>query len=192
MSPINLPHYFDRLSEIGNSIKVTDHIGNPQNTKIIVNDLILTFRTTHEAGDKIIFIGNGGSAAIASHMAIDYSKNGNLRAIALNDPASLTCLSNDIGFENAFAKQIEILGCSGDILVAISSSGTSQNILNAVAEARKKKIKVITLSGFGNDNHLRKKGEINFYVPSSQYGLVEISHLAICHCILDLSIGWKP
>ena len=83
-----------------------------------------------------MFIGNGGSAGIASHLAIDFSKNGGLRALAFNDPSALTCLGNDLGYENVFAKQIELHGRAGDLLIAISSSGRSPNILNAVEAAR--------------------------------------------------------
>ena len=90
----------------------------------------------HNAGNKIIFIGNGGSAGIASHLAIDFSKNGGLRALAFNDPSALTCLGNDLGYENVFAKQLEFHARPGDVLIAISSSGMSPNILGAVKEAR--------------------------------------------------------
>ena len=83
-----------------------------------------------------MFVGNGGSAGIASHLAIDFSKNGGMRAMAFNDPSALTCLGNDLGYENVFAKQIEFHGRAGDLLIAISSSGRSPNILNAVKAAR--------------------------------------------------------
>ncbi|MBX4904767.1 SIS domain-containing protein [Rhizobium bangladeshense] len=149
-------------------------------------------RATHEAGRKIIFIGNGGSAAIASHMATDYFKNGGLRAMAMNDGATLTCLSNDLGYENVFAKQIEMHANEGDLLVAISSSGKSESITKAVRTAREKGGAVITLSGFASGNPLRSLGDLNFYVASDQYGYVEIAHLAICHAILDFSCGLVP
>jgi D-sedoheptulose 7-phosphate isomerase len=139
----------------------------------------------HAAGNKLIFLGNGGSAAIASHMAADYSKNGNLRALALNDAAMLTCVGNDLGYDRVFAKQIELHGRRGDLVVAISSSGRSANILNAVAAAREAGCTVVTLSGFTPDNPLRQLGDLNFYVASDRYGLVEVSHLTLCHALLD-------
>ena len=141
-----------------------------------------------EAGRKIIFIGNGASASIASHMSTDYWKNGGMRAIAFNDAALLTCLSNDCGYENVFGKSVEMFADEGDILVAISSSGKSENILNGVYAARKQGAHVVTLSGFKPDNPLRSMGDINFYVPDEAYGSVEILHLSICHCILDVII----
>jgi len=146
-------------------------------------------RATHAAGNKLIFIGNGGSAAIASHMATDYSKNGGIRSLAMNDSAMLTCLGNDLGYDRVFAKQIELHARPGDLLIAISSSGGSPNILNAVVAAKAAGCSVITLSGFKPDNPLRSKGEINFYIASDRYGFVEIGHLTICHAILDFLCG---
>src|SRR5580658_9287934 len=138
---------------------------------------------THGAGNKLIFVGNGGSAGIASHLAIDYSKNGGLRALAFNDPSALTCLGNDLGYENVFAKQLDFHARPGDMLIAISSSGRSPNILEAVKTARARDCKVVTYSGFTEDNDLRRTGDVNFYVRANknEYGFVEIAHLALCH-----------
>jgi D-sedoheptulose 7-phosphate isomerase len=184
--------YLAALAGVAGRVEATDARGNPVALEHAVGSTIERVKQAHDSGHKLIFIGNGGSAAIASHMAIDYSKNGNLRALALNDPAALTCLSNDLGFENVFAKQIELHGWSGDVVVAISSSGRSANILNAVRAAKDKRIDVLTLSGFTPDNPLRMEGGTNFYVPSGEYGFVEITHLILCHAILDLAMGWKP
>ena len=148
-------------------------------------------RRTHDAGNKLIFVGNGGSAAIASHMATDYSKNGDVRAIALNDASMLTCLSNDIGYERIFAKQIELYAREGDLVVAISSSGRSANILNAVKAGRAAKCMIVTLSGFAADNPLRQLGDLNLYIDSDRYGFVEIGHLTICHLVLDFICGLR-
>ncbi len=138
--------------------------------------------------NKCIFVGNGGSAGIASHCATDYTKNGNIRSTALNDSSMLTCLSNDYSYEETFAKQINYYGFKDDILVAISSSGMSKNIIRAVENAKNKDIYVITLSGFNENNHLRKLGNLNFYVNSNEYGFVEILHLVLIHTALDLFI----
>jgi D-sedoheptulose 7-phosphate isomerase len=144
----------------------------------------------HDAGNKIIFIGNGGSAGIASHLAIDFSKNGGLRSLAFNDPSALTCLGNDLGYENVFAKQLDFHARPGDLLIAISSSGRSPNILGAVKMARTRDCKVTTFSGFTEENELRRTGDVNFYVRSREYGFVEIAHLALCHAVLDIDMGW--
>jgi len=146
--------------------------------------------TTHQGGNKLMFVGNGGSAGICGHMATDFSKNGDMRAIAFNDAAVLTCLANDYGYEHVFAKQIEWHAARGDLLIAISSSGCSRNILNAASAARKAGCRIVTLSGFRPGNPLRVLGDINLYIASQDYGFVEVGHLAILHGILDIQMGW--
>lgn len=179
--------YFKRLGEFYQSIEVTLSTNLSPPFGEAIDRLVQTALETHKQNKKLIFIGNGGSAAIASHMAIDYWKNGGIRATAFNDPALLTCLGNDYGYERVFEKPIEMLSQPGDLLIAISSSGRSPNILNGVKMAREKNCAIITLSGFKPDNPLRKMGDLNFYVPSQAYGFVEMTHLAICHAALDLA-----
>src|SRR5439155_17695179 len=116
-----------------------------------VNQVMARARSTHGAGNKLIFVGNGGSAAIASHMATDYSKNGDIRALALNDSSMLTCLGNDLGYDRVFAKQIELHARAGDLLIAISSTGRSANSLNAVTAAHAAECGGVTFSWFGPD-----------------------------------------
>ena len=125
------------------------------------------------------------SAAIASHQAVDYWKNGGMRAVAFNDSSLLTCVGNDYGYPHVFEKPVEMFADSGDILIAISSSGRSENILRGSKAALSKGCGLITMSGFTVDNPLRSMGRLNFYAPSSFYGYVEITHLALCHCIVD-------
>ncbi len=181
--------YFATLSEYLAKTEATGASGNFLELTDAVNQVIADARQTHVDGNKLIFVGNGGSAAIASHMATDYTKNGNIRSLALNDSSMLTCLGNDLGYDQVFAKQIEMHGRSGDLVIAISSSGRSTNILNAVHTALGAKCRVITLSGFTADNPLRRLGDINFYNNSARYGFVEICHLTICHAILDFICG---
>ena len=133
----------------------------------------------------IFFIGNGGSAGIAMHMTTDFLKNGRIRTHSMHDPTTLTCLGNDYGYEQVFSKQLEIVAEKSDMLVAISSSGNSPNIINAVNVAREKGCHVITLSGFKPDNRLRQLGDINIYVPSEEYGIVESIHNMILQQIVD-------
>ncbi|WP_334109648.1 SIS domain-containing protein [Thermodesulfitimonas autotrophica] len=139
-------------------------------------------------GGKLIFVGNGGSAGIASHMAIDFWKNGGMRAVAFNDGALLTCIGNDFGYAEVFAKPVRMFAEPEDVLVAISSSGQSENILRAVEAGRLCGCRVITLSGFAATNPLRRMGDINFYVPASHYGFVEVGHQMILHALLDIII----
>lgn len=185
-----LDRYFGTLADLLRHTEVTDRNSNKVALEAACETACDAVHQAHDAGNKIIFIGNGGSASIASHLAIDFSKNGNLRSMAFNDAAALTCLGNDFGYDHVFAKQLAFHARPGDLLIAISSSGRSPNILAAVNMARTCNCKVITYSGFGEDNDLRKTGDINFYVKSQEYGFVEVSHLAICHAILDIDMGW--
>jgi D-sedoheptulose 7-phosphate isomerase len=185
-----LLRYFNLLGNLPLLTEVTGREGEVLELDVAFEDLMRRVRATHEAGNKIMFVGNGGSAGICSHMAIDYSKNGGIRSTAFNDGAALTCLANDLGYENVFARQVELHARPGDMLIAISSSGKSPNIINAVDAARERGCFVLTLSGFDEKNPLRSFGDCNFYVNSGEYGFVEITHLALCHAILDLEMGW--
>ena len=144
--------------------------------------------TTEE--NKIIFIGNGGSNAIASHLAGDISKNGGIRAIAFNDTPTLTMLGNDFGYESVFSKQLEFYGFKNDVLVAISSSGGSTNILRAAEKAKEIGIRLFTFTGMVRtaENRLKHMGELNFVVPSTDYGIVEIAHLSLIHSVIEKQV----
>ncbi len=146
---------------------------------------------TKAAGRKVMFIGNGASAAIASHLSVDFWKNGGIRAMAFNDASLLTCIGNDYGYPYSFEKPIEMFADKGDLLIAISSSGQSVNILNGVGAVRGRGCKVITLSGFKPDNPLSRMGDINFYVSSVSYGQVEVIHHSLGHSILDMIMERK-
>lgn len=185
-----LENYFTTLAALPAQTQVTSLDGKAIALEAAYGDLTALVRATHDQGNKLMFIGNGGSAGISSHCAIDYSKNGGIRSTAFNDGAALTCLGNDLGYENVFAKQIDLHARTGDLLIAISSSGKSPNILRAVEIARARGCKILTLSGFGADNPLRQLGDWNFYVNNKEYGFVEITHLTLIHAILDLEMGW--
>ena len=183
--------YFATLGGLPGLIEATDRTGGAMPLERLFAEVIELARKAHGAGNKLMFIGNGGSSTIASHMAEDFSKAADIRALAFNDPAFLTCLGNDLGFEQVFAKQIDLFAKEGDVLVAISSSGNSQNILNAALVARQRDCTIVTLSGFESSNRLRGLGDYNIYVPNSEYGFVEITHSAVCHAILDIAMGWQ-
>ncbi len=146
-------------------------------------------RRAKRSGGKVILVGNGGSATIASHCAVDIVKSVGMQALTFNDAGLLTCMANDYGYGRVFAEPLAVAAASGDILWAISSSGRSASILNAAACARAKGCFVVTLSGFDPGNPLRTAGDVNFYVPSHAYGCVEIAHLAISHTIFDRIAG---
>lgn len=189
--PIDAPRiarYFAVLGSAPERTVATDAGGARCDLEQAMGRILETVRARCGAGGKIVFVGNGGSAAIASHMAIDYGKNGGFAALALNDGAALTCLANDLGYDRVFARQIEMLGKPGDVVVAISSSGASANILEAVAAARAAGAWVLTLSGFSSANPLRRLGDLNLHVAADRYGPVELSHLALLHAVLDMAM----
>jgi len=180
---MDLKEYFDMFNETLNQC-ISDE--KTQNGLLRSVDMI---KQTRDNKKKVFLVGNGGSAAIAEHMAIDLTKNAGLRAIAISGSPQLTTFANDYGYENLYSKAIESFADDGDILIAISSGGTSPNILNAVDAARKFGCSVITFSGFEEDNPLRQKGDINIYLKSKAYGYVEIIHNLLIHYINDQIIG---
>jgi D-sedoheptulose 7-phosphate isomerase len=145
-------------------------------------ELVLLTRINRQ---RAYIIGNGGSAAIASHMAADWLKNYQISAFALDSAPTLTAVANDMGYENVYSMQLSRHIHAGDLLVAISSRGESGNIYKAAYLARERGATVVTLSGFDPDNRLKGMGKINFHVDASDYGTVEVAHHAIMHAITD-------
>jgi D-sedoheptulose 7-phosphate isomerase len=143
---------------------------------------------THDVqrlGRNIFLVGNGASAAMASHFAADACKNGGLRAQAFNDGPLLTCAANDLSFEDVFALPLARFARAGDMLITISSSGGSPNIVKALDCARGLQLKIVTVSGRRADNPSRQFGDVNVYLPSERYGWVESGHHVILHYWLD-------
>ena len=134
---------------------------------------------------SLYLVGNGGSAAVASHSVTDFLNVAQLRAMTLHDSSLLTCMANDFGYENAFARMLSTLAQPGDALIAISSSGKSANICNAALKMREIGCDVITLSGFAPENPLRALGNFNIWLDSHDYGMVEIGHQFVLHNIAD-------
>lgn len=180
-----------QFKKLLDGIIATDEKGAAFPLDEALNEAVRIIIEQAKAGGKLIFIGNGGSASMASHLSTDFIKNARIPAIAFNDSSLLTCISNDLGFERVFKEPIDLLAGPADILMAISSSGQSDNILLGVKAARAKCARVITFSGFDKNNPLRRSGQVNFYVPSSDYGHVEVAHLYLCHCLADVIIKNK-
>ena len=142
--------------------------------------------------NKIIFVGNGGSASISNHCATDFTKFLKKKSVTFNDPNLITCYANDFGHENWMKEALKAYAISGDLLCLISSSGKSKNIINCANQAKKMKIKLITFSGFDKKNLLKKKGDLNFWVNSKNYNIVEMTHhiwiLSVCDYILKSKV----
>jgi D-sedoheptulose 7-phosphate isomerase len=163
----------------------TDQAGRRSDTEAAMVATVDLLKDLRSAGGRLYLVGNGGSAGVASHAITDFLNVAKLRAMTLHEPALLTCMSNDFGYEVAFARILATLASPGDVLIAISSSGQSANIRNAAMEMRKLGGKTVTLSGFKRDNPLRALGELNFWLDSTDYGMVEIGHQFVLHNIAD-------
>jgi D-sedoheptulose 7-phosphate isomerase len=166
--------YFD---DIGEKLRSID-VGMLDALATVLND-------AHARGRKIILVGNGGSASIASHVAVDLTKVGGIRAITFNDDNLLTCFANDYGYEHWVEKALEFYSEAHDVAVLISSSGRSPNIVNGAAVARARGLRVVTMSGFDSDNPLRSAGELNFWVDSRSYNIVEMTHHIWLVAVID-------
>ena len=139
---------------------------------------------------KIMIFGNGGSAAIASHVSVDLTKNANIRSVNFNEADLITCFANDYGYERWIEKAIDFYADDKDVLILISSSGKSPNMINACKAARNKKMsKIITFTGHDKNNPLSKLGDINFWINSKAYNFVENLHQVWLLTVVDLIIG---
>ncbi len=145
----------------------------------------LYLQTVRKQNGVVHLVGNGGSAAIVAHAQNDFVKGCDIRALVYQDVPTLTAYSNDIAYENAYAEPLGLWLQPQDVVIVVSSSGESANILNAAVMAMGTAAAVITMSGFGPSNQLRQLGDLNFYVPSSDYGQVELTHAALLHCLTD-------
>ena len=142
-----------------------------------------------DAGRKLMLAGNGASASIASHLATDFSKQGKVRAMAFNDANLITALGNDCGYENWVAKALDFYADKGDVLILISSSGKSPNVVKAAQHAKKLGLYVAAFTGFAKDNPLGAIADINFWVDSRSYNVIECTHMIWLTAVVDLLIG---
>lgn len=142
-------------------------------------------RELRNGNHKLYIIGNGGSAAIASHALVDFVNVAKIQAQVFHENSLITCMANDYGYENVYSRVLSTFIHPKDMLIAISSSGKSANICNAAKVAKEKGAKVATLTGFSENNPLRKLGDFNFWLNSEDYGYVEVGHQFILHNISD-------
>ena len=179
-----LDEYFDDLNKLINF--------NSDEIKKKLIKLKKIFITTKKNRKKILIFGNGGSAAIASHFSVDLTKNAKIRCTNYNESNLITCFSNDFGYEHWVEMAIKYYGNKGDVLIVISSSGKSKNMINACIAARKKKFsKIITLTGHLVNNPVKKLGDINLWVNSKAYNYIENIHQFWLLSLVDLVTGKK-
>lgn len=154
-----------------------------------LNSFINLVALAKEKKNKVFFFGNGGSAAIASHLSVDLMRSLNMRGMNFNEADLITCFSNDFGYEKWVAECIKLHAGINDLVVLISSSGESPNIINAAKASIEIGVDLVTFSGFDENNKLRKMGAINFWADSSNYNVVEMTHhiwlLAMVEALLE-------
>ena len=140
---------------------------------------------------RIYLAGNGASASIANHVATDLSKSAGFKALTFNESNLITCLSNDYKYYNWIKEALKIYANKSDVVILISSSGMSKNMIEAAKYCKTKKIPLISLSGFSKKNTLNKYGKFRFHVNSKNYNVVESCHLIILLDVVEKLIKYK-
>ena len=167
-------NYFNQFSKVLSNYNEKDFL-----------KIVKILKETKKNKKKVILVGNGGSAAMASHVSVDLTKMCKIRAVNFNEADLLTCFSNDYGYENWVHKAIFFNADKGDLLICISSSGQSKNIINGAMYAKKVGCKVVTLTGFNRMNKVKKIGHINLWLDSKNYNLIEMTHHTWLLSIVD-------
>lgn len=138
---------------------------------------------------KLIFAGNGASAAISAHAAVDFTKQAKVRGITFNEADLITCFSNDFGYENWMSEAVKSYYKKSDAVVLTSVSGESPSIVNAAITAKSLGLKVVTFTGRNSNNALKSNGDINFWVNSHAYNIVECIHMIWVTTVIDAIVG---
>ena len=177
-----MKNFYEKIYiEINKLLNHTDTLLLEKIAKSLIN--------ANKKNKKVIIFGNGGSAAISSHVSVDLTKNAKIRSINFNEADLLTCFSNDYGYKKVYSKSLEFYADAGDVVIIISASGKSKNLLEAAKICKKKKILLYTLTGFSKSNPLKKMGNINLWVNSKAYNIIENIHQIWLLSIVDRIIG---
>jgi len=164
----NKKDFFDKyFKAINNKISLIDHLSLIKISKMMKK---------MKKKNKIILVGNGGSASMASHVAVDMTKFLKIRAVNFNEPNLLTCFGNDYGYEKWVSEALKAYAIKGDLVIIVSSSGQSKNLVNGARTAKKMGLKLITLTGFKSTNPLRKIGNLNLWTDCRNYNIIEMTH----------------
>lgn len=160
-----------------------------------VSDQLLAFygicTALRESGGKLLLAGNGASSAIAGHLSLDFTKQARVSAMSFNDPALITAFSNDYGQDEWVAQCIRHYARTGDVVVLISSSGTSKNIVQAAHLASEEGLRLVTFTGFSKENPVRGLGDLNFWIDSHSYQIVECMHMIWLTMVVDMLVGTR-
>ena len=146
-------------------------------------------KSTRNKGARLIFAGNGASSSISSHAALDFTKQGKIEALTFSDPVLSSAYSNDFGFENALKEIFNSYRKEGDVVILVSTSGNSPNIVNLALRAREIGHTVVSFTGKSNSNKLKKNSDIAFWVDSYAYNIVENVHMIWLGYLIDCLVG---
>ena len=177
--------YLQKLSDLMMTTAVTDRFGSPLSLDEGADKAVEKILSVGTHSRKIMLVGNGGSSSVVSHVQNDLCKAVGVRAIVFTEQPLLTALGNDLGYGSVYEWPTELWAEPGDLMIAVSSSGKSENILRAVHSSTGKGCDLITFSGFDAENPLRSLGALNFHVGSHVYGFVETAHAALTHFLTD-------
>ncbi len=187
---MGLENYYEKyrndMNEAMVKIAVSDEKNVSLDTDAALERWIDISEEIRKRSGTFFLCGNGASATIAEHLSHDCFQNADFFTQTCAETSHLTAISNDISYENVFSYRIGKTLKKGDMLITISSSGNSPNIIKAIETAREKGVFVVTLSGKKPDNQSRKMGDLNFYIPLSTYGMVESAHAMLMHIWLDM------
>ena len=184
-------YYLNYFKSISRGLEESLYYANQQLSEpdLFFQSIKGILKKLRETKSKIYFFGNGASAAFANHMALDFSKNGKILARSLSDSALLTALSNDYSYEQAMVEYLKVERVTkDDLVVTISSSGNSPNVVGVLDYCKNNNIQSLALSGLKNDNKSISLADYSIYVPMKTYGMVECIHQIFLHLILDESM----
>lgn len=187
--------YVDEVLAGLRAARVTTGDGGAPGMEEAVSLWVERAKAVRDGEGLIFFCGNGASATMAEHMSHDWFQNARVNTTTCAETAHITAISNDLSFDEVFSYRIRRILSLRDMLVAISSSGNSPNIIKAVEAGKEKGAYCVTLSGKGEGNAISRMGDLNFYVPLPTYGLVESAHALLLHgaldCFLERYMGGK-
>jgi len=175
---VNIKNYKIKLKNLIDSIDIK-----------FVDSLVKKIKIVNKKKGKIFIVGNGGSISTANHISVDLTKNAKIKTIQPFNSNLITCFSNDYGYENWISKTIEYFLNSKDLVIFLSVSGNSKNLLHAAKKCVKKKINMVALTGHSKKNKLNKIVKNNFWVNSKSYNQVEIIHFIILCLVVDKIVG---
>jgi len=184
-------NYIEMLNQCLSDISFRNLEGSEIITDKGFSEWLQLTKNVQKSNNTIFFVGNGASASMSCHMAADVAKNGKIKTQIFTDVSLITAIANDISYDEVFAEPIQLQMIEKDMLIAISSSGNSRNVIRACEECRKKNGQIITLSAMERKNKLQSMGDINIYIPAQTYGWAESGHAVILHYWMDLIQQYK-